>query len=828
MFAAPITTFIILILILVAIGYYLIPVDNLLSGRRAWSRDPVRFLSVDGDLWKQPSQMTNDTSIGFLTIVNKGSGDVERLVTGLQLSIEQRADKSWIYLFFDGIDSIQKRSLGAFSSCTLLNLTALNPSRAKYALPIALEQTLLRHPIAIFIDQNYELRTPDKLKEVLGVLGQTGQVVVPGSAYDGSTKKLNAFEEKRLPMFAFTRDAFMREIKPKLDCERGIACPEKIEGVDRRSIIRKETIDLRFIRSTNTAKRIALFKSLFETPQTGKKKVGIGLIWTCTSLNLGRLINEKYEIRLYVTMVRGEISEDACLETLRTSTSSLNISVNWASIEGAVVEIDEEIFQREEAIRDGCERFIGFRHGWMPPQHNWLELLVEGNVSSSKIALVAFVTKDNFEEIVALVGSVHRALWRLPLEQWPLIVLLVNDMENDTMKLWRNVIVLDLNALLLGISSKEPHLRLDDKPSRDRCLKMIQRKFGSHVLFAFPGIVMKANGWEKLQRSLREGKVYAGFNDQILLESYSPQESTKMEDIGKYGFELANQSERQGQHRCDLAFDLEIVSSLGKGLVRWAQAGDEAIFQQSKKTKIAMLIPTRSPTNLNDYLFLNTMLPSLIKSIGSEEWDQFIWTIYLGYDKGDRFLDIDQAELMRRIEEILGPKKAFILIRYRRLPDFKSLSLFWSVLFASAVNDGQQYFYQLGDDILFSPSSSRKSWSTALTDKLKEWEGMGVVGPNDQMWNCRLLTQTMVALPHFQIFQRYFPMAIRDWYTDNWISQVYGSTRTWCSKENGVKNSSGGARYEQCVNPPWKEAVAIGKKLVEKWRNRVPEHDITL
>lgn len=63
----------------------------------------------------------------------------------------------------------------------------------------------------------------------------------------------------------------------------------------------------------------------------------------------------------------------------------------------------------------------------------------------------------------------------------------------------------------------------------------------------------------------------------------------------------------------------------------------------------------------------------------------------------------------------------------------------------------------------------------------------GAVGPSCKQGNQRILTHDFTHKLHMEIFeQQYYPPELNDWWMDDWISMVYGSQRTYMSKNAQV------------------------------------------
>ena len=90
----------------------------------------------------------------------------------------------------------------------------------------------------------------------------------------------------------------------------------------------------------------------------------------------------------------------------------------------------------------------------------------------------------------------------------------------------------------------------------------------------------------------------------------------------------------------------------------------------------------------------------------------------------------------------------------------------------STYSDGFDYFYQVNDDtILVSPN-----WAVHFIDKLKSnpiIPNFGVTGPKD-VNNDKIFTHSFTHRTHIDIFGHLFPPSFKNWWSDDWITTVYG------------------------------------------------------
>lgn len=242
----------------------------------------------------------------------------------------------------------------------------------------------------------------------------------------------------------------------------------------------------------------------------------------------------------------------------------------------------------------------------------------------------------------------------------------------------------------------------------------------------------------------------------------------------------------------------------------------------SKNYKIALLVPTTTKKTdkiIDNMKLLTTFLPSLTTSIDKMRRDQYV--LYLGYDINDEVYDNKEnmSIITEKIKQIIAGYPITVKC-YRMDNSKKSVVHLWNKLYEIAYKDGCEYFYQLGDDILFESTPWAKLFINKLHD---EFEDIGVVGPQDRIEvHRRLMTQSFVSRKHYEIFGYYYPEVFKNWFSDNWITDVYGLEKSYIFPNIGIKNCLAGGdnkqRYEIdfSARDILKEEVAKGQmKLLE-------------
>lgn len=196
--------------------------------------------------------------------------------------------------------------------------------------------------------------------------------------------------------------------------------------------------------------------------------------------------------------------------------------------------------------------------------------------------------------------------------------------------------------------------------------------------------------------------------------------------------------------------------------------------------KIAFIIPItsrkRDYRKVEDTDFYKIFYNSFIKT----ESLNYTFSFYLGYDDDDDFY-------CKNLQEMLNLDKRIRMIKVSGLKG--KVGQIWSILARTAVNEKNDWLYQIGDDIEILD----KNWEDEFIKRLISMDLIGVVGPNDINTNRKLLTQSFVHASHLFIFKTYYPPEINNWYIDDWITYVCDQ---YHFVEFRVKNSGGVPRYD--------------------------------
>ena len=225
------------------------------------------------------------------------------------------------------------------------------------------------------------------------------------------------------------------------------------------------------------------------------------------------------------------------------------------------------------------------------------------------------------------------------------------------------------------------------------------------------------------------------------------------------------------------------------------------------KPLLAICTCTRSArhwTTLKRAALATTLLPSIVTSVTPRERERFQIRAYIVYDDDDKFWEKYSKELPKLLPEWLDYK-------IWSVPKTKMFKIPFNQMMASAFEDGAEYMVRVNDDTEFIT----KGWIDMAVTTLASFRppNLGVVGPTCYQGHTGILTHDMVHRTHLEVFETYYPSVFSAWWIDDWISKVYGQSRTQKIKEWIVKHhvTKHGTRYK----PNHNESKHLEPLLVE-------------
>lgn len=214
----------------------------------------------------------------------------------------------------------------------------------------------------------------------------------------------------------------------------------------------------------------------------------------------------------------------------------------------------------------------------------------------------------------------------------------------------------------------------------------------------------------------------------------------------------------------------------------------EISISGQQKHKVALLIPCtskgRSWKNIQETYLINYSIKTFLLTQNKEHF----YTFYIGYDLNDHIFDNKENH-----KYISRYSQVFRNIKFTFIPmiDVQKghLTKMWNILFDVAYKDGNEYFFQCGDDIFFTT----KNWVNDCISTLKQHKNIGLSGPMNN--NSRILTQAFVSRLHMDIFGYFFPEEIINWCCDDWYNEVYKPNYFYPLTNHFCSNQGGPPRY---------------------------------
>lgn len=231
---------------------------------------------------------------------------------------------------------------------------------------------------------------------------------------------------------------------------------------------------------------------------------------------------------------------------------------------------------------------------------------------------------------------------------------------------------------------------------------------------------------------------------------------------------------------------------------------------QPSLPKVCVLIPVTSAKQAHWSTFEHTFLYQYsLKSISTttSKEDNVTYRVLIGYDSGDPLFD--NLTTNSALHQWASQHLSFAsLTTYSVLNPKHKPGPVMNYLSRQAHSSGCDFLYRINDD-----TQMLTQWSSAFIDALAAFSppNVGVVGPTCHEGNTAILTHDFVHRSHLDIFGSHYPPELTDWWLDDWISLVYGDSRTKKLKNVVVLHHIFATRYEVTWN-----SMRLLKTLVEE------------
>ena len=161
-------------------------------------------------------------------------------------------------------------------------------------------------------------------------------------------------------------------------------------------------------------------------------------------------------------------------------------------------------------------------------------------------------------------------------------------------------------------------------------------------------------------------------------------------------------------------------------------------------------------------------------------------SIFVGYDDDDPIYSKEEERLKLNSQYL-----DFNIIWVPFTSEPGNVVRIWNGLCIEAMKHGFQWFKILGDDIRLP---NDPSWVRVFQKQLKKQNYIGWAAGwsnNDQ-----IATQFMIHKTHWQIFEFVYPPAIKNWYCDDWMFEIYPESYRYLRRDYPLLNVGGNPRYD--------------------------------
>lgn len=231
--------------------------------------------------------------------------------------------------------------------------------------------------------------------------------------------------------------------------------------------------------------------------------------------------------------------------------------------------------------------------------------------------------------------------------------------------------------------------------------------------------------------------------------------------------------------------------------------------------RVALLIPCTSNgkqewNSIKDSYLYNLSLKTFLLTQDKEHK----YTFYIGHDNDDRiYSKKDEQSIIERFSSVFtNIQFKFIELNVKK----GHLTKMWNILYQHAYDDGNDYFFQCGDDINFKT----KGWINQCIFQLLKNNNIGISGPLNN--NNRILTQAMFTRKHMEIFGFLFPEEIINWCCDDWYNFLYHPGHIFPLYNYLCINEGGTPRYIINNNKHFSSSSSFKKNIIEL-RNKTYE-----
>lgn len=213
-----------------------------------------------------------------------------------------------------------------------------------------------------------------------------------------------------------------------------------------------------------------------------------------------------------------------------------------------------------------------------------------------------------------------------------------------------------------------------------------------------------------------------------------------------------------------------------------------------------------------------TFIPSFCETASPH----FKYHFYFAYDQSDpmftnpAFLSAFESTFKHSLHQSCTSNKQPVSIRTVHCNHDHKPTWAQNDAMLEAYLDDAEYYYRINDDTRLIT----RHWAERFIEVLNAYVpiNVGVVGPKHLGGNTLILTYDFVHRTHIEIFGFYYPRLFKDWWGDDWITNVYQPYRSTKEQTVYLEHTMGMRRYEVSVEVERKlgDQVAKDKEILQR------------
>ncbi|MDP2436978.1 MAG: hypothetical protein Q8P67_14610, partial [archaeon] len=226
------------------------------------------------------------------------------------------------------------------------------------------------------------------------------------------------------------------------------------------------------------------------------------------------------------------------------------------------------------------------------------------------------------------------------------------------------------------------------------------------------------------------------------------------------------------------------------------QPGPESLADSGKPKVCLVICSYNAAGSPADTFSLNSVVVrSLGEVLTNRTFERADVYVYVGTQAGDTW---DQPEWKRAFllmaGHLTGHRVGFRVFRYPLVGRLVDITAKYNMLMLQAYADGCDYMYQYSDDSEFQHTAS--DWPLSMIDSFEARQGFGTWGLVDP--SAETMTLGASSRSHIALQGWFWPPILKNWYSDNFIENVYGPLSVHQEDAWFQNKQNYGQRYANC------------------------------